>query len=106
VGVIDKVDMAMHTPETRFFDLGIMEPYARHGVWRQPRRTIVSQGQFVKLGMAVAMMGMMGAGQAQTIDQNWVRQNADNPRQARQAISYANNTANVHERINASPTRE
>ena len=63
----------------------------------------MSQGQFVKLGMAVAMMGMMGAGQAQTIDQNWVRQNADNPRQARQAISYANNTANMNERINASP---
>jgi hypothetical protein len=56
--------------------------------------------------MAMAMMGMTGVSGAQTIDKNWVRQNADNPRDARGAISYANNTANVHERINASPTSE
>ena len=67
VGMIGKVDMVMHTPETRFFNLGIIEPYARHRVWRQPRRTIVSKGKFVKLGIVAVLCGSTGIAMAQQV---------------------------------------
>jgi len=50
--------------------------------------------------MAMAMMGMTGAIEAQTIDKNWVRQNADNPRQARQAILFGNTQVRMAESLN------
>lgn len=40
--------------------------------------------------MAMAMMGMMGAIEAQTIDKNWVRQNSNGPLDAMTTIFSAN----------------
>jgi len=51
--------------------------------------------------MAMTMMGMMSAVEAQTIDKNWVRQNAANRFQARTAIRFANTTVNVYQRNNS-----
>lgn len=53
------------------------------------------QKKCVKWGMAMTMLGMTGAIEAQTINKRWVRQNASSPQQAREAIQAANLVAQM-----------